>query len=140
MRKKLITLCAIVVSGTSFADSGIYANANVGADTNSGDVAYNANAGYMLNSYFGLEAGYTGANTNYWDLALKGVLPIPVVDIYGKLGMSYVATSGFNAGAVMYGAGISIPIFPMLQINVEDYAISNATTQNFLMAGLQIKF
>lgn len=139
MRNKLILLSALFAVCSVFAD-GIYANANMGADTSSADVAYNANVGYMMNNYFGLEAGYTGANTNYWDLAVKGVLPIPVVDIYGKLGMSYVTTSGFNSGAVLYGVGVSIPIFPMFQLNVEDYAISNAATQNFLMAGLQFTF
>lgn len=137
--KKILYFC-FILSSSVFADSGVYINVNAGANTNVPQIAYNANAGYMFNRYLGLEGGYTEANSNYWDAAVKGVLPIPFIDVYGKLGMSYVANQGYSSGAVMYGVGVAIPIFPMFQVNVEDYAISDASTQNFLMAGLQFKF
>lgn len=137
MKKLCLLLAAIAIT----ANAEVYINVNAGADTSIPQVAYNANAGYMFNKYLGLEGGYTGvANNSYWDGAVKGVLPIPFIDVYGKLGLSYQSDLGYSSGALLYGAGISIPIFPMFQINVEDYVMSNQNPQNFLMAGLQFKF
>ena len=134
-------LWLILTSLACVANAEVYVNVDAGADTSIPQIAYNANAGYMFNKYFGLEGGYTGvSDTSYWDAAVKGVLPIPFIDIYGKLGMSYQSDLGYSSGALLYGAGVSIPIFPMFQINVEDYIMSNQNPQNFLMAGLQFKF
>jgi len=141
--RKLISIILAAAAGVAYADDngGVYINANAGVNTGSNyQFAYNANAGYMFNRYFGVEGGFTGASTSYWDAAIKGVLPIPIVDIYGRLGMSYVNNYGSTSGAVLYGAGVAFPILPYIHINVEDYAISNANTQNFLMAGLEVKF
>ncbi|AUR52663.1 hypothetical protein [Aquella oligotrophica] len=140
--RKLISIILAATAGIAYADdAGVYINANAGINTGSNyQFAYNANAGYMFNRYLGVEAGFTGASTSYWDAAIKGVLPIPIVDIYGRLGMSYVNNYGSTSGAVLYGVGVAFPILPYIRINIEDYAISNASTQNFLMGGLEVKF
>jgi len=142
MMRRILLLASLLCTLNAFADnSGVYINANAGVNTASNyQFAYNANAGYMFNTYLGVEGGFTGSNSSYWDVAVKGVLPIPIVDIYGKLGMAYVNNYSSTSGGVLYGAGIAFPILPYVRINIEDYAISNANTQNFLMGGLQVKF
>jgi hypothetical protein len=137
MKKILLTLL-VSICATSFADTDVYINANIGLNTDdSTTVAYNANVGYMLNNYFGIEGGYTWNNTNYWDAAIKAVLPIPLIELYGKAGLTYIDSGAYNAGGFLYGIGIGIPVFPTVKINIEDYAISSVNTQNFVMLGLQ---
>lgn len=140
MRKFLLFTLALAANCV-MADDSVYINVNAGLNTNNNQGAYNANVGYMLNKYIGIEGGYTEADANYWDGAVKGVLPLlPILDVYAKVGMSYIAASGVSNGAILYGVGVDFPILPYFQINVEDYAISNYSSQNFLMAGLQFKF
>lgn len=136
---KLIKLLLLTLPVVSFA-SGIYGNVGAGVNTTTSTAAYNVNAGYMFNDYIGVEGGYTKYGANYWDVAAKAVLPIPVVDIYGKLGMAVENNDYSNSGALMYGAGVSLPILPHLRVSVEDYVLTNYATQNFVMAGLQLSF
>ncbi len=80
------------LSTGALASTNVYIDANAGVSTvDNYDTAYNINAGYMLNDYFGLEGGYTwNQGNNFWDAAVKGILPIPIVDIYGKLGYAFI--------------------------------------------------
>jgi hypothetical protein len=141
--KKLLVLLMLCAASVTYASTDVYINANAGTSTvDSYDLAYNANAGYMFNDYFAIEGGYTwNQGNNFWDAAVKGILPIPIVDIYGKAGWAFVDGDNYNnTGALLYGVGIAFPIFPYFKINVEDYAISSYNTQNFVMAGLQFNF
>lgn len=143
MKKILLAILAMVISTSIFASTDVYVNANAGVSTGydySG--AYNANVGYMFNDYFAIEGGYTwNQGNNFWDGAIKGILPIPFIDIYGKAGWAFIDGNSYsNNGGVLYGVGVGIPIFPMFKISIEDYAISSDNTQNFLMAGLQFNF
>lgn len=143
MKKILLASICACISVTSIASTDFYAGLNAGVSTVPNyNGAYNANAGYMLGDYLGLEGGYTwNQENNFWDAAVKVVLPIPIVDIYGKVGYAFIDGTQFNADSgILYGAGIGIPILPYFRLNIEDYAISSLTTQNFVMAGLQFNF
>lgn len=139
--KKFLLIASFGLSGAVYAD-GLYADANIGFNTTQSYTgALNLNAGYMFSNYVGTEVGYTGGNgNNLWDIAAKGVLPFPLIDIYGKIGAAYQNNFSATSPALLYGAGVSFPIFPMLRLNVEDYAVSGNITQNFVMAGLQFHF
>lgn len=132
----LLALCGVVSA------EGVYIDGNVGVTTTqSMTTAYNLNAGYMFGNYIGAEGGYTGGSGfNIWDAAVKGVVPFPLLDIYGKFGLAYQDSFSSSNMGVLYGAGVSFPILPHLRLNIEDYAVSGGVTQNFLMGGVQFKF
>ncbi len=140
MKSKLLVI-VISMIGVVYAD-GIYIDGNVGITTTQATTtAYNLNAGYMFGNYIGAEGGYTGGNGfNVWDAAVKGVVPFPLLDIYGKFGLAYQDSFSSSNAGVLYGVGVSFPILPHLRLNVEDYAVSGGVTQNFLMGGVQFKF
>ncbi len=140
MKKILLSMLFISSLSTVFASS-VYIDGNVGVNTGSNDAAVGVDAGYMFSRYLGLEAGITGSNSStIWDGAVKGVLPLGLVDIYGKLGMGFVNNGGYTGSGLLYGGGVAFPIAPMFQLKVEDYAVSGNGNPNFLMFGAQFSF
>jgi len=139
--KKILALVMALSAISAYAGSP-YVDANVGVMTNNSDLALNLDAGYMFNKYLGLEGGYTGSN-NYslFDGVAKGVLPLGIVDLYGKIGMGFSTWSGSSTNTgLLYGVGVAFPIAPMFQLHIEDYAISGNGNPNFLMFGGQFTF
>ena len=140
MMKKLLAVCLLTVSAGAFAGSP-YVDGAVGLNTGNNNAAVGVNAGYMFNSFIGAEGGVTGSqNTTMWDGALKGVLPLGLLDLYGKLGMGFVNNGGSTGNGLLYGAGVAFHIAPMFQLHVEDYAVSGNGNPNFLMFGGQFTF
>lgn len=139
--KKILALCLFGSGIVSACAGSIYADANVGVNTGNNNTAVGADAGYMFNSFLGVEGGIIGSNdVTIWDGAVKGVLPLGLIDIYGKLGLAYINNSGYTNPGLLYGGGIAFPIAPMFQLRVEDYAITGNGNPNFLMFGAQFSF
>lgn len=166
--KKILLALLCVSSVSSFAESPVYIDANIGLNTSWSSTALNADVGYMFNRYFGIEGGLTyssGYNynygpyswsTNYWmlDGAVKGVLPLSdVFALYGKLGLglnNYTSSwsgcpgcgspsySGSNLG-VFVGVGGQFNLSRDWSLHLEDYTTTGANP-NMFMFGAQYNF
>lgn len=139
--KKILAILTAVSAVNAYAGSP-YVDANIGVMTNNSDLALNLDAGYMFNKFLGLEGGFTGSNGyTLYDGAAKGVLPLGIIDLYGKIGMGVSSWSGGSSQTgLLYGAGVAFPIAPMFQLHIEDYAMSGNGNPNFLMFGGQFTF
>jgi hypothetical protein len=142
--KKILALALASVMFTAVASSPVYVDGGIGLDTGNNNLAMSGNIGYMFMKYFGIEGGMTGTSNYYlFDGAVKGVLPLGVVDLYGKLGMGINDyTGGGNNSTSMgllYGGGVAFHVAPSWQLHVEDYTVSGSNP-NFLMFGAQFNF
>ncbi|MEN9946328.1 MAG: hypothetical protein RLZZ293_714 [Pseudomonadota bacterium] len=144
MMKKLLTLILGLTALNSYAT--IYVDGNVGANTTDNNFAVGVNVGNMFSKYFGLEGGLTGTdNYKLFDGAVKGVIPLGLVDLYGKLGIGMNSYSNYNGNnsdssvGLLYGAGVAFSILPHVQLKVEDYTVSGPNP-NFLMFGAKVSF
>ena len=125
------------------AAAGSYVDANIGIDTGNNSLALGANYGYMFNKYIGVEGGITGSNNYFlYDAAAKGVLPLGVVDLYGKLGAGINNHNGMFSNSsigLLYGGGVAVNLGKSWQLHLEDYTVSGPNP-NFLMFGGSYKF
>lgn len=148
--KKLLIACLMATTGIASAEA--YLDANAGVNTTWGSPAFNINAGYMFNQYFGVEGGltYSGGDTetlgtisstsSYYmlDMAAKGVLPLSSrFALYGKLGgaggyninnfvgaLSPVMPTGLSGGLFL-GAGAQFNLSNNWSLHLEDIQTIN---------------
>lgn len=170
-KKAWAILCIIFTSFAyteGFDSSNIYVDGNVGLNTSWSNAAFNVDAGYMLNRYWGAEIGWTyspgysygsgvsaySSNYNMLDFAGKGVLPISNnMNLYGKLGIAYNNYSGTYtpcsscgtpayAGsnlATLLAAGISYDINKSVSVHAEDNYIWGPNP-NLILVGAEYRF
>lgn len=152
--KKILVLVLSAVSICSFAAGNTtYVDANIGVNTSASSLALNADVGYMLNQYLGLEGGLTyspnggswGANgVDYWmfDGAVKGVLPLSnMFALYGKLGIAFNTYSSSCGGCsnsdvgLLIGAGAQFNLSNKWSLHLEDYTSTGGNPNMFVFGG-----
>lgn len=172
------TLAMCVAAGTAAAvDHGFYLGGSLGQSDSglrSGNVNYSDNdVGYKLIAgfralkvlafevnYVDLGSASTGgaqAKTKALDGFVLGILPIPLVDIYGKLGVvswkTDASTTGVNAPGysgfsfshsgsdLAYGAGVQMNFGAIsARIEYEGFDIQQASTPTLLSLGVTYTF
>ncbi|MDD3266613.1 MAG: outer membrane beta-barrel protein [Burkholderiales bacterium] len=154
--EKTLLLCLLGVLTISLANAdsanGAYINANAGygslQNLPTGSFALGINAGYNFNRAFALEAGWTNLSSNqygvtsydnYYDVAVKGTLPLSdIFSLYGRLGGG-INTTGFSGTASvpnncalctsgsnyawLAGLGASFALSQHFDLRIEDYMI-----------------
>lgn len=173
------TVAMCVAAGTAAAvDHGFYLGGSLGQSDSglrSGNINYSDNeVGYKLIAGFralkvlafevnyvdlgsASSAGVAQAKTKALDAFVLGILPIPLVDIYGKLGVVSWKTdasstsinapgySGFsfshNGSDLAYGAGVQMNFGAIsARLEYEGFDIQQASTPTLLSLGVTYTF
>ncbi|MBY0379532.1 MAG: outer membrane beta-barrel protein [Burkholderiales bacterium] len=151
----LVILCA---TSCISANASPYVDGNIGANTSENTLSINGNGGYMLNKYFGAEAGLTYSSKYLiFDGAAKGILPLnSQFSLFGKLGIAFTNYSGSSSSCgqyggcsdatnsssslgVLIGVGAEYNLSKQISLHVEDYTTTGSNI-NFLMFGTQYNF
>lgn len=175
MKKKLLALLLATSTVAAFADD-LYIGGAAGASWNNvatGNFAFRINGGYNFNEALAVELGMTNIaqggsgelnqNMQFWDLSLKGTLPLAdSFALYGQIGGAYgipgIAaapsgnTGGLNNSVTVYqdawdflaGAGVQFNLTKKTAITVGDYYYFGSTqaqgNTNVVLAGLKYNF
>jgi hypothetical protein len=143
MRKLILCICLFFISSRVFAalaeSYGFYVEGNVGLGPDQ-HITGNANAGYKINDYFGIEAGYAlfskikCKDSNYFfDAALKGILPFDSgFSVFGKAGMAEAHSVDTYKPAVYLGIGLGYDFTPKLEGTVQIFT----TTENDIVPAM----
>jgi OmpA-like transmembrane domain len=171
-----LVMCA-AAGGAFAADDGFYLGASLGQSDSglrSGTVNYSDNdlgwkaiAGFRAFKLLAVEANYVDlgntkssgvqARTKALDAFVMGFLPVPFVDIYGKLGVvswktdasttsiNAPGSSGFsfshNGGDLAYGAGVQMHLGAVAaRLEYEGFDIQQASHPALLSLGLTYTF
>jgi hypothetical protein len=165
-RCSLLLLAALAVSATALADDvGLYLGGSLGEsqqrfdastfDVRASDLAYKFALGYRPLKVFAAEVSYVGfgrayGGINFADTDAIGAfavafLPIPVVDVYGKVGMANWRTdaqspfhSFHRTGTdLAYGAGAGTSWGSLgARLEYERYDVSHANDMALASVGL----
>lgn len=138
------------------SDSGLKSGTVNYSDT---DVGWKAIAGFRALGILAFEANYVDlgntssggveAKTKALDVFAVGFLPIPVVDIYGKLGVVSWKTDAHapsfslshNGSDLAYGAGVQMHFGALAaRLEYEAFDVSQASTPTLLSLGLTYTF
>jgi hypothetical protein len=170
-----LAMCA-AAGAASAAEDGFYIGGALG-QSNSGlragevnysdnDLGWKAIAGFRAFKLLGFEANYVDlghansgsaeAKTKALDAFVMGFLPVPFVDIYGKLGVVSWKTDGSSgvtppgvAGFsfshsgtdLAYGAGVQLHLGPVAaRLEFEAFDIQQASTPTLLSVGVTYTF
>ena len=163
-------LAMCLVTGTASAvEHGFYLGGSLGqsdSGLNSGnanfsdtDMGYKLIAGFRAFKLLAVEVNYVDlgstssgsshANTKALDGFVMGFLPLPVIDIYGKLGVvswkTDASTPSFsfnhNGSDLAYGAGVQMHFGPVAaRLEYEGFDIQQASTPSLLSIGVTYTF
>ncbi len=169
-----LAMCA-VAGNASAVEHGFYLGGGLGQSESglrAGNVNYSDNdlgykliAGFRALKILAVEANYVDlgntssgaveAKTKALDVFAVGFLPLPVIDIYGKLGVVYwktdahspssVGYSGFSlnhsGSDLAYGAGVQMHFGALAaRLEYEGFDVQQASTPSFLSIGLTYTF
>ena len=163
-------LAMCLAAGTASAvEHGFYLGGSLGqsdSGLHSGNVNYSDSdmgwkliAGFRAFKLLGFEVNYVDlgstssssarANTKAFDGFVIGVLPIPLVDVYGKLGVVSWKTDGsspnfsfsHSGSDLAYGAGVQVNFGPVAaRLEYEGFDIQQASTPSLLSIGVTYTF
>jgi len=163
-----LALCA--ASGRAFAvEHGFYLGGSLGqsdsglragnVNYSDNDVGYKLIAGFRAIKLLGFEVNYVDlgktnsggaeAKTKALDGFVMGFLPLPVIDIYGKLGVvawqQDASAPNFsishNGSDLAYGAGVQMHFGALAaRLEWEGYDVSQASTPSLLSIGVTYTF
>lgn len=138
------------------SDSGLRAG-NVNYSDN--DLGYKVIAGFRALKILAIEANYVDlgntssggveAKTKALDVFAVGFLPLPVIDIYGKLGVVSWQTDAHspsfslshNGNDLAYGAGVQLHFGALAaRLEYEGFDVQQASTPSLLSIGLTYTF
>jgi len=138
------------------SDSGLKSGNVNYSDT---DTGWKLIAGFRAFKMLGFEVNYVDlgntstagakANTKAFDGFVVGVLPIPFVDIYGKVGLVSWKTDGSSPNFSLsqsgsdfaYGAGVGMSFGPVgVRLEYEGFDIQQASTPSLLSIGVTYTF
>ncbi len=138
------------------SDSGLHAG-NVNYSDN--DLGYKLIAGFRALKILAVEANYVDlgntssggaeAKTKALDVFAVGFLPLPVIDIYGKLGVVSWKTDAHspsfsfshNGSDLAYGAGVQMHFGALAaRLEYEGFDVQQASTPSLLSIGLTYTF
>jgi hypothetical protein len=138
------------------SDSGLRAG-NVNYSDN--DLGWKAIAGFRALKILAIEANYVDlgntssgvveAKTKALDVFAVGFLPLPVIDIYGKLGVVSWQTDAHspsfslshNGSDLAYGAGVQVHFGALAaRLEYEGFDVQQASTPSLLSIGLTYTF
>lgn len=139
MKIKLIAssflgLIVLNSANANVREQGAYLEGNVGTNYTSynfwgqsksefSSIGLNTNLGYQFSRHFASELGYTyygNAGMNSVDAAMKGIVLLNNVSLFGKLGAAYIFRSGKKSTAAPYvGLGGSYALTPALDFTVQ---------------------
>lgn len=123
------------------------------------DVGYKVIAGFRLIKLLAFEVNYVdlgstssggvNAKTKALDGFVMGFLPLPLIDIYGKLGVVSWQTDAHspnfslshNGSDLAYGAGVQVNFGALAaRLEYEGFDVSQASTPSLLSVGLTYTF
>ncbi len=152
--------------GTALAaDTGLYVGGSIGRssehydastfDAQGTNTGYKLDAGWRATSLLAVELSYASfgrasAGTNYADTDATGVfavgfLPIPALDLYGKVGVARWRTDASSPGYsfartgedLAYGAGVGLHWGTLgARVEYERYTVSHASDMDLASVGL----
>jgi outer membrane immunogenic protein len=162
----LLTMCAVstmTVAGPLYV-GGAYGNTHLKAtDTNfsfnANDPAWKGFVGYRILKFLGVEAGYTDLgsptdknvtiNAKGWDYYAVGALPLPLVELFVKVGAinwrTDVSGSGGkgndNGTAAAYGGGVLFHISHIgIRAQYEKFEVKNTDSLYMISVGAEWRF
>lgn len=125
----------------------------------SNDLGWKAIAGFRAFKLLAVEANYvslgkassggTEAKTKGFDAFVMGFLPVPIVDIYGKLGVvswkTEASSPGFSlsdsGNDLAYGAGVQVHVGALAaRLEYEGFDVRQSSSPRLLSAGLTYTF
>ena len=173
MKRAFLAIAALAMcvaaGGAAAVEHGFYLGGSLGQSESGlrtgnvnytqGDVGYKLIAGFRMLSVLAVEINYvdlgsasTGgleAKTKALDGFVLGFLPLPVVDIYGKLGVVSWQTDAsapsfswrHNGSDLAYGAGVQMHFGALAaRLEYEGFDIQQASTPTLLSLGVTYTF
>jgi Outer membrane protein beta-barrel domain len=174
MRQRILVTCAALAicaaaGRASAAEDGFYLGGSLGQSTSGlragtvnysdNDLGYKLIAGFRVFKLLAVEVNYvdlgstnTGgvqAKTKALDGFVMGFLPVPVVDIYGKLGVVSWQTDAsapnfslsHNGSDLAYGAGVQMHFGAVgARLEFEGFDVQQASTPTLLSLGVTYTF
>jgi hypothetical protein len=174
MMQRIIVVCAALAMGAaagsaSAVEHGFYLGGSLGqsdsglkagnVNYSDNDLGYKAIVGFRLIKLLGFEVNYVDlgntssggveAKTKALDGFVMGFLPLPLIDIYGKLGVVSWQTDAHapsfsvshNGSDLAYGAGVQVNFGALAaRLEYEAFDVQQASTPTLLSLGLTYTF